>query len=45
MSATNKEVIRAFIEEVINEGRFERMTDLVKEDFIRDRPAPRPAAG
>jgi steroid delta-isomerase-like uncharacterized protein len=40
MSATNKEVIRAFIEEVINEGRFERMTDLVKEDFIEIDPLP-----
>jgi steroid delta-isomerase-like uncharacterized protein len=34
MSAPNKEVIRAFIEEVLNQGRFERADDLVKEDFI-----------
>jgi steroid delta-isomerase-like uncharacterized protein len=40
MSAANKEAIRAFIEEVINRGRFERMNDLVKEDFIELAPFP-----
>ncbi len=40
MSAANKEVIRAFIEEVLNQGRFERMNDLVKEDFIELDPFP-----
>ena len=40
MPAANKEIIRAFIEEVLNEGRFERMSDLVKEDFIELDPLP-----
>src|SRR5579863_4234858 len=40
MSAANKEVILAFIEDVLNKGRFERMTDLVKEDFIELDPLP-----
>lgn len=40
MSAANKDVIRAFTEEVINECRFERMNELVKEDFIELDPLP-----
>ena len=40
MSSTNKEVIRAFTEEVLNHGRWERMNDLVKEDFIELDPLP-----
>ena len=40
MSPTNKDVIRAFIEDVLNHGRFERMTDLVKEDFVELDPLP-----
>jgi len=40
MSAANKEIIRAFIKEVLNEGRFERMSDLVQEDFIELDPLP-----
>ncbi len=40
MSSTNKEVIQAFIEEVLNQGRWERMTDFVKEDFIELDPLP-----
>jgi steroid delta-isomerase-like uncharacterized protein len=40
MSAANREVVRAFIEEVLNQGRFERMSDLVKEDFIELDPLP-----
>jgi steroid delta-isomerase-like uncharacterized protein len=45
MSAANKEIIRAFMEEVLNQGRFERMNDLVKEDFIELDPLPGQQAG
>jgi len=40
MSSANKQTILAFIEDVLNQGRFERMTDLVKEDFIELDPLP-----
>jgi len=40
MSSANKEVIHAFIEEVLNQGRFERMSELVKDDFIELDPLP-----
>jgi steroid delta-isomerase-like uncharacterized protein len=40
MSAANKEVILAFIEEVLNQGRFERMDELVHENFIELDPLP-----
>jgi hypothetical protein len=40
MSVANKGVIRAFMEEVLNQGRFERMNDLVKDDFIELVPFP-----
>ncbi|MGA2727119.1 MAG: ester cyclase [Terracidiphilus sp.] len=40
MSAANKEVIRAFIEHVLNQGRFDRMNDLVLENFIELDPLP-----
>ena len=40
MPATNKEVIRAFIEEVLNQGHFERMNDHVLENFIELDPFP-----
>jgi steroid delta-isomerase-like uncharacterized protein len=40
MSETNKSVIRAFIEEVINQSRFKRADDLVKQDFIELDPLP-----
>jgi steroid delta-isomerase-like uncharacterized protein len=40
MPETNKKVISAFIEEVINQGRLERADDLVKEDFIELDPLP-----
>jgi len=40
MPSTNKEVIRAFTEDVLNKGRWERMQDLVKEDFIELDPLP-----
>jgi steroid delta-isomerase-like uncharacterized protein len=40
MPAANTETIRAFIEEVLNEGRFERMNDLVLENFVELDPLP-----
>jgi steroid delta-isomerase-like uncharacterized protein len=40
MPGTNKEVIQAFLEDVINEGRLERADDLVKEDFVELDPLP-----
>jgi steroid delta-isomerase-like uncharacterized protein len=40
MSDSNKEVIQAFLEDVINQGRFERANDLVKEDFVELDPLP-----
>ena len=36
----NAETIRAFIEEVLNQGHFERMNDLVLENFIELDPLP-----
>jgi steroid delta-isomerase-like uncharacterized protein len=45
MSAANKEVIQAFLEDVINQGRLERANDLVKEDFIELDPLPGQAQG
>lgn len=38
--ADNKTVIRAFVEDVINQGRLERANDLVAEDFIELDPLP-----
>jgi steroid delta-isomerase-like uncharacterized protein len=40
MSGSNKEVIQAFLEDVINQGRLERADDLVKEDFVELDPLP-----
>ena len=40
MPATNKEVIQAFLDDVINEGQLERANDLVKEDFVELDPLP-----
>lgn len=45
MAGTNKEVIQAFLEDVINEGRLERANDLVKEDFAELDPLPGQAQG
>ena len=36
----NKAVIRAFTEDVINQGRLERADDLVVQDFIEHDPLP-----
>jgi len=38
--ADNRNVIRRFIEEVLNEGRFERMDELVLEEFVELDPLP-----
>jgi steroid delta-isomerase-like uncharacterized protein len=40
MSGSNKAVIQAFIEDVINQGRLERANDLVTEDFVELDPLP-----
>jgi steroid delta-isomerase-like uncharacterized protein len=40
MPGTNEDVIQAFIEDVINQGRLERANDLVKEDFVELDPLP-----
>ncbi len=40
MSEANKQVIRAFLDEVINQSCYERADDLVKEDFIELDPLP-----
>ena len=40
MSASNKQVIRAFLEDVLNRGDLDRANDLVKEDFIELDPLP-----
>jgi steroid delta-isomerase-like uncharacterized protein len=40
MPGTNKAVIQAFLEDVINQGRLERANDLVKEDFVELDPLP-----
>jgi steroid delta-isomerase-like uncharacterized protein len=40
MSGTNKEVIQAFLEDVLNQGRLERANDLVKENFAELDPLP-----
>jgi steroid delta-isomerase-like uncharacterized protein len=37
---SNKEVIRKFLEEVINQNRMERADDLVVEDFVELDPLP-----
>ena len=41
----NKKVIRTFMEEVLNEGRFERMDDLVMEHFVELDPLPGQSQG
>jgi steroid delta-isomerase-like uncharacterized protein len=40
LTADNKNVIRRFVEEVLNEGRFERLEELVLEDFVELDPLP-----
>ena len=43
--ADNKTVIRRFIEEILNEGRFEQLEELVLEDFVELDPLPGQAQG
>ena len=43
--ADNKDVIRRFIEEVLNEGRFEQLDELVLEDFVELDPLPGQSPG
>jgi len=43
--ADNRNVIRRFIEEVLNEGRFERMDELVLEEFVELDPLPGQSQG
>jgi steroid delta-isomerase-like uncharacterized protein len=45
MSDTNKAVIRAFIDDVLNQKRLERADNLVKEDFVELDPLPGQAQG
>jgi steroid delta-isomerase-like uncharacterized protein len=40
VSNTNKAVIQAFIEDVLNQQRLERADDLVKENFVELDPLP-----
>lgn len=35
-TAENKEVIAMFVEDVINQGRLNRINDLVVDDFVVD---------
>ena len=44
-TADNKNVIKTFIEEVLNEGRFERLDELVLEDFVELDPLPGQSQG
>jgi hypothetical protein len=44
-AAENKAVITSFVEEVINQGRLDRVNDLVALDFVELDPLPWPAAG
>jgi steroid delta-isomerase-like uncharacterized protein len=39
-AAENKAVITSFVEEVINQGRFERVNDLVALNFVELEPLP-----
>jgi len=44
-AADNKNVIRRFVEEVLNAGQFERLPELVQEDFVELDPLPGQAQG
>ena len=43
--ADNKDVIRTFIEQVLNQGRFEKLDALVLEDFVELDPLPGQSQG
>jgi hypothetical protein len=40
LSSTNKDVVLAFIEDVLNQGRWERLNDLVLGNFVELDPLP-----
>ena len=40
MTAENKKVVAAFVEDVINQGRLDRADDLVALDFVELDPLP-----
>ncbi len=40
MSESNKQVVMAFIEDILNRGDFDRANDLVREDFVELDPLP-----
>lgn len=44
-TANNKNIINAFIEDVINQGRLERADDLVLADFVELDPLPGQSQG
>jgi hypothetical protein len=44
-TADNKNVIKTFIEEVLNEGQFERLDELVLDDFVELDPLPAQSPG
>jgi len=44
-TADNKNVIKTFIEEVLNDGQFERLDELVLEDFVELDPLPGQSQG
>ena len=39
-TAENKEVIAMFVEDVISQGRLDRINDLVVDDFVELDPLP-----
>ncbi|HEX6895676.1 MAG TPA: ester cyclase, partial [Bryobacteraceae bacterium] len=41
----NKSVIRTFVEQVLNQGRFEQLDTLVLEDFVELDPLPGQSQG
>ena len=45
LTADNKNVIRRFVEEVLNEGRFEVLDELVLDDFVELDPLPGQSQG
>jgi predicted ester cyclase len=44
-AAENKAVVSSFVEEVINQGRLERLNDLVAVDFVELDPLPNQQQG
>jgi SnoaL-like polyketide cyclase len=44
-TADNKDVIRTFIEQVLNEGQLEHLDELVLQDFVELDPLPGQSQG